>query len=373
MSMNITNFLSFAKTTPATDSLYVKGDHGIGKTSIMKTLAEYFGLELVTFNCSELADVGDVIGIPTIEEYTDSNGVKQKRTTWAAPFWYNPDKPVLLFFDELPRARPEITNALMQLTLERKILDKKLPEGSRVVAAGNPQGSGHYSAEILDAAKLSRFWSCNLVPTFEETITHLTKVGVHKALLAYLAKNRNDLFPWTNTLLSDASKTAEVVLPCPRSYERASDWLHNAEKILGGKLNRSFVVDGIAGYLGEAVANKFWPFYDESSSQFGAEDILSAYDDVVGDEKVAALDTPSATILMNNILLWCQGKGDNEATDSEKSNFKKFFNALQPEVCAALTRDVIQKSLLSGEANNITMLTDEEMEATILELASMGV
>lgn len=34
---------------------------------------------------------------------------------------------------------------------------------------------------------------------------------------------------------------------------------------------------------------------------------------------------------------------------------------------------VIQKSLLSGEANNITMLTDEEMEATILELASMGV
>lgn len=369
--MNFTTFFNIVKTFPVSQAVYATGYHGIGKTTFMKKIADYFGLKLVIFNCSELADVADVIGIPTVETYIDKNGIEQKRMTWAAPFWYHPDEPVLLVFDEYPRARKEISNAIMQITLEHRLLDKKLPEGSRVFACGNPAGLGVYDANVIEQAKFSRYWVANITPTVKEWLGWFSENDGHKAIAEYIRKNSTDLDPFTNLSLTDANATAEQVLPDRRAWKMASDWLKSAEAELGTKkLPRSFVVDGMAGFVGDAVAVKFWPFYDNAEDQFGAEDILEDYDSKVGDEKVAALDTPTAVILINNIILWCQGMSDEQPTEKNKANFKKFFNALAPETQNAIARDSIQKSILSGEANNITMLTDDEMNDMFLTIAS---
>lgn len=370
--MNITTFVKIVKTFPATQSVYVKGYHGIGKTSIMKEIADSFGLELVIFNCSELSDVGDVIGLPTIETYTDTEGLERKRTTWAAPFWYHPDKPVMIVFDEYPRARPEISNSVMQIVLERKILDKKLPEGSRVFACGNPADAGVYDAETLDPAKLDRWWVATLTPTVGEWLDYMNKKNGHPAVIRYVTKNKNDLDPYTNTLLNNAKDSGELVLPSRRSWEMVSNWLKSAEKIYGGKLDRVFVQDGISGFVGETIALKFWGYYNETRDMLSAEDILERFDSAMKNT-VSKFDTPDLVMLMNNIILWCVDRGDNPPTDLNRANFKKFFNSISPEIQASISKDVISKNIMSGAENNITILADDELSQKFIEIIGAGI
>lgn len=368
--MNFKMFFNFATSLPASKGIYVRGVHGIGKTTIAQEIANYFGLKLVTFNLSQMADVADFIGMPTKETYTDTLGVEHSRMTWAAPFWYDPTQPVMLLLDEFPRAKMEVRNAVMQLLLEHRILDKKLADGSRIMLAGNPAKMGIYDAEMLDPALLDRVAVCDVEPAFEESFNYIQAHDGHAAVLAYLSKNRNDMLPYTNYSQQEVKQLGEVKLTSPRSWQEFSNWLVHAEKQNGGKLPMGFVRVGTAAYLGNTIADKFWPFYNESSNQLGAEDVLEGWSAETA-EKVRKMDTPTVTILMNNIILWCSAfSGDEEPTEKNRKNFKKFYETLAPEIQAAVTRDVIQKNILSGEPNNITMLTDDEMNEKFLELAS---
>jgi hypothetical protein len=370
--MNFKMFTTFATSLPPSKALYARGVHGIGKTTIAQEIADYFGLKLVTFNLSQMADVADFIGMPTKENYTDAAGVEQIRMSWAAPFWYDPTQPVMLLLDEFPRAKMEVRNAVMQLLLEHRILDKKLADGSRIMLAGNPAKMGIYDAEMLDPALVDRVAICDVEPTFEESFNYIQTHGGHSAVLAYLSKNRNDMLPYTNYSLHEVKQLGEVKLTSPRSWHEFSDWLTHAERQNGGKLPMGLVKIGTSAYLGNTVADKFWPYYNDSSNQLGAEDVLDGWNDEIA-EKVKKMDTPTVTILVNNILLWCADMGDKEPTEKNRKNFKKFYNALAPEIQAAVTRDVIQKSILSGEPNSITMLTDDEMNSKFLELVALGV
>jgi MoxR-like ATPase len=49
--------------------------------------------------------------------------------------WPLGQKPIVLFLDELNRARPEILQAVYDLALNRRLAGKSLPPGSRVAAA----------------------------------------------------------------------------------------------------------------------------------------------------------------------------------------------------------------------------------------------
>lgn len=368
--MNIKTFTDIVKTFPASQAVYVKGFHGIGKTTIMQKIADSFGLKLVVFNCSELADVGDVIGLPTIESYTDKDGVERKRTTWAAPFWYHPDEPVMLVFDEYPRARPEISNATMQITLERKILDKRLPEGSRVFACGNPADAGVYDAETLDPAKLDRWWVANLTPSPDEWLEYMTAKGGHRAVIEYISKNRNDLDPYTNSMLVKAQDSGETVLPSRRTWEHVSDWLKKAEAMLGGRLEREFLTDAMSGFVGNTVAIKFYSCYAGMSSMLSVEDILEKYNEDVR-KTVKKMTSPDIVILMNNIILWCADK--KTATDKEKKNFKKFYHDIPSEIQASVSRDVICDNIINGADNNILVLADDELNEKFIEVCGQKI
>jgi MoxR-like ATPase len=63
--------------------------------------------------------------------------------------------PVVLFLDELNRARPEILQTIMDLTLNKILAGKKLPSGSQIISAVN-EGE-EYQLTDLDPALISRF------------------------------------------------------------------------------------------------------------------------------------------------------------------------------------------------------------------------
>ena len=67
------------------------------------------------------------------------------------PYWFLVNgKPIVLFLDELNRARPEILQTVMDLALNRKLAGKKLPEDSQIISAlGNIISTGSVVKEYL--------------------------------------------------------------------------------------------------------------------------------------------------------------------------------------------------------------------------------
>ena len=117
--------------TPAEQNIMLVGKHGIGKSRILEDYYSAKGQKVVTLFLGQMSDPGDLIGLP---EKNNQTG----RTDFMPPYWFPvDDKPVVLFLDELNRARPEVLQTVMDLTLNRKLAGKSLPKGSRIISAVN--------------------------------------------------------------------------------------------------------------------------------------------------------------------------------------------------------------------------------------------
>src|SRR5213078_3414651 len=79
-----------------------------------------------------LLDPVDIRGLPHV------NG--DGRSHWAIPDFLprEEDGPTLVFLDELNRAPQLVQNACLQLALDRRVGEYRLPDSCVVVAAGNP-------------------------------------------------------------------------------------------------------------------------------------------------------------------------------------------------------------------------------------------
>lgn len=135
--------------TPAEQNILLVGKHGIGKSQIVNDYFTAQGLRVVPLFLGQMSDPGDLIGLPRIN---DRSGV----TEFIPPYWFPVDgKPIVLFLDELNRARPEMLQSVMDLVLNRKLAGRELPQGSRIVSAVN--GGEEYQVGELDPALVSRF------------------------------------------------------------------------------------------------------------------------------------------------------------------------------------------------------------------------
>lgn len=96
-----------------------------------------------------MSDPGDIIGLPFRNDRTG-------RTEFMPPYWFPVDgKPIVLFLDELNRARPEVLQTIMDLTLNRTLAGRSLPKGSMVISAVNLREE--YALTEMDPALISRF------------------------------------------------------------------------------------------------------------------------------------------------------------------------------------------------------------------------
>ena len=156
--MDIQTLKMVLAATPNTHTVMLKGPHGIGKTEVIRWLAKnVWHQECVEFQASQISDVGDLIGLPRINSETGE-------TEFVPPYWYKKDEhgnplPVTLFLDEINRGTTLVTNAMMQLGLDHKILNFKLAPGSHVICAINPGDDGNYDVEEFDDAENDRYFN----------------------------------------------------------------------------------------------------------------------------------------------------------------------------------------------------------------------
>ena len=145
----------------------VVGERGIGKTQMMKDIAEAMDMKLINIDCNLLKE-GEIGGLPlpfkldngtTVTTYAIHSKLKAIEDHLAA----NPNGRVLLFFDELNRTTRETMSELMNLILNREINGYVVPNNVCMVAAMNPssstsgfEGNTSYGVTDMDAASKNR-------------------------------------------------------------------------------------------------------------------------------------------------------------------------------------------------------------------------
>ena len=181
INITTTELLSLLDITPADQNLMLVGNHGIGKSEI---LTEYFsgkGMKVVPLFLGQMSDPGDLIGIPNRNNTTG-------KTEFMPPYWFPLDgKPIVLFLDELNRARPEVLQTIMDLALNRTLAGRKLPDGSRIISAVND--GDQYQLTDLDPALVSRFNVVTFRPTTQEWLLWADKVGVDARVRDFIREN----------------------------------------------------------------------------------------------------------------------------------------------------------------------------------------
>ena len=188
VTINITELKETLDLTPSTQNIMLVGKHGIGKSEILTSYFNSKGLKVVTLFLGQMADPGDIIGIPSKVEKQDAKGKATSHTDFTPPYWFpQDDQPIVLFLDELNRARPEILQTVMDLTLNRKLAGKALPKGSYVISAVND--GEEYQLTDLDPALVSRFNIYEFRPTVEEWLNWAAGQNLDERVINFIQDN----------------------------------------------------------------------------------------------------------------------------------------------------------------------------------------
>ena len=218
MKINSSQLRFILENTPAEQNIMLVGKHGIGKSRILEDFFEERGEKVVTLFLGQMSDPGDLIGLPHLDETTG-------RTEFMLPYWFPVDnKPVVLFLDELNRARPEVLQTVMDLTLNRKLAGKSLPQDSRIISAVN--GGNEYQLTDLDPALVSRFNIYEFAPSVEDWINWARGSGLDSRIISFIDENPEFLDGEENFTAGNLERT-----PDRRSWERTSKIIKNFSEL----------------------------------------------------------------------------------------------------------------------------------------------
>ena len=264
VTINISELKETLDLTPSTQNIMLVGKHGIGKSEILTSYFSSKGLKVVTLFLGQMADPGDIIGIPSKVEKQDAKGKATSRTDFTPPYWFPQDgQPIVLFLDELNRARPEILQTVMDLTLNRKLAGKALPEGSHVISAVND--GEEYQLTDLDPALVSRFNIYEFRPTVEEWLNWAAGQNLDERVITFIQDNPT----WLD---GDSSEYKGL----DKSADRRA-WKHVSDIMLKVDAIKDIHKRIIAGIVGVGAAAAFIQSAQQRKVITG-KDLLLKYD-----------------------------------------------------------------------------------------------
>jgi hypothetical protein len=361
IKINTTELIETLKITPPEQNIMLVGQHGIGKSQIVKTFFESDGQTVITFFLGQMSDPGDLIGLMHKNEATG-------QSEFLPPFWWPiTDEPVVLFLDELNRARPEILQSVMDLTLNRTLAGKSLPEGSRVISAVN-EGE-EYQVTDLDPALVSRFNIYQFAPTVEDWLVWANKNDIDERVLTFIQENSEFLDGDPKTGAADAQSFGTDLSRTPdrRSWERVSKTITDIKKI-----TRSHV-KMLSGIIGVNAAMTFAKSIRDSHV-ISADDVLLRFAKTKA--AIKKLKTHELAALNDRLVLRVE-KGGFTAAAKKKvlTSFLAYVELLieqnESESCAHLAslldRPRFEKAslFLLGDANILAAMVDFIQEIAI--------
>jgi len=241
-----------------TASWMLHGSPGVGKTQVVEQLAARIGARLFDLRLTTI-EPQDLRGLP----YYDHEA---KTTVWYRPedLPDDPDRPAVLFLDELTAAAPTLQPTVYGLLQERRVGRHELPASVFIVAAGNMVEDGAVAYE-MGTGLADRLVHLHVRAAATDWLeNYAVSKGLHPAVTAFI-RTRPDLLETTERAL----ERGHMIACTPRSWERVSDIVdHVADRRL-----RQIMV---AGTVGEAVAAEFAVVADDIAATVQVTEMLAA-------------------------------------------------------------------------------------------------
>ena len=245
------------------------GTRGVGKSSIVRQVAEHFDAPLVDLRLTTIEPV-DIRGAI----YADDT---QQKTVWFPPeFLPGEGQPQgILFLDELTAADQRLQISAYSLILDRRVGNYRLPDGWLVVAAGNAAYHGAVSHD-MGTALADRMFHFNVQSVIDAFLDYALENDFAPEIMAYL-KVRPDKLDDTHSQLAND----HLVGASPRGWEDISNVLKSDLSDAG---KRVFV----QGRIGAANAAEFFGVLREIQA---GTNVLRLLDAEPGEETVVLLPT----------------------------------------------------------------------------------
>lgn len=309
--INISNLKRILEITPVNQNIMLTGKHGIGKSQILKQFFEERGQKVVILFLGQMSDPGDLIGLPRLNEKTG-------KTDFMLPYWFPTDgKPIVLFLDELNRARPEVLQTIMDLTLNRTLAGKSLPEGSRIISAVND--GEEYQLTDLDPALVSRFNIYEFKPTVQEWLIWAQKQNLDSRIIEFIASNP-DMLDGTEFRREDQGLGKS---PDRRGWERVAQILQENEP-------DSSLKSIIAGIVGMPAAAKLFTSLSKTKYLTAKDILLNSFDK----EKIALrkYKTHELATLNESIFRFIESETyEKSEINRIEKNLTAYFDYLETE------------------------------------------
>ena len=221
----------------------VASSPGMGKSDIIRNIAEKFKLKVVDFRVSQCEPV-DMQGYPGVI----SNGDNQLRMTFHIPEYFPIEgDPIpegydgwLLFLDEFNSGNKQTEAAAYKLILDREVYKHKLHDRCLIAAAGNLT-TDRAIVNTQSTATTSRLNHYRMRVDHKVWIDWANEHDIDHRIIS-LIKFKPEL------LHRFDPSTNELTFPCPRTWEFASKVISGAKAI--DHINKI----RLAGTIGEGAA-----------------------------------------------------------------------------------------------------------------------
>ena len=249
----------------------IRGRHGVGKSEVAYMIGRERSLPVVEIRASQLADVGDLVGLPIISETSDFTKFCPAERLWLAC-----NKPVLLFLDEVDRGTDDITQAFMELTDSRKIAGQHLHPETLIIAAtngGDREGSDQYSVRDFDPAVMDRWVCYDVEPTVQDWMNWALDGNIHKMILEFIQKNTSASGECV-FLENKGDFQPNKIYPSRRSWKRLNDCLHNAELLSKDTFDISMIHNLAVGFVGVEAAVGLMSFLENYKFEMSIDELM---------------------------------------------------------------------------------------------------
>ena len=297
----------------------IAGSPGIGKSDLVRSLAEQFNLYVIDHRLST-SDPTDMSGLPATQGDKATFLPFDLFPTEDTPLPINADgKPYdgfLLFLDEVNSAPQSVQAAAYKLVLDREVGQHKLHPKCACITAGNLQTDGAI-VNRLGTAMQSRLVHFEMAADSKEWLRWAYGNGVDHRVTSYInyAPEKLHMFDPNHN---------DKTFPCPRTWHFLSRYLDAV-----GTLTHQDV-HALAGTIGEGPAREFMAYCE-------IEKDLITYDQVVKSPAKVPLPTePSTTYFLCGSL----------ASKVEKKDLDKvveFVSRLPIEFQIVCFRDMLKR------------------------------
>ena len=298
----------------------VSGKHGIGKSQMIKSIAQELGGVCITIEGGTLKE-GEITGLPY--QYQDVNGdtrfrflpyyaieriqQEEKRLFLEAArkedtstlggdenrYAMNdltPEqkldairsgkvKPVIIFIDEINRTENVVYKELMNILLTRSVNGYQFPWWVLFVGAMNPSTQNSiYATNEMDPAQLDRFLKIKVGDNASEWLKYGKVAGLDPQILTFIKENPKCLSSQEKALNDEEKPT-----PSPRGWDMVDTLLKSepmlreffADKENDPKLVERDMKNLVSAKLGSSVATMFFASLVSQSRALMPEEIFA--------------------------------------------------------------------------------------------------